>query len=469
MFFRFIKISQIALKYFVFFRFTDRKKICLGERLREACCELGLTFIKIGQILSMRYDLLSKEDCKELQQLLDNINPLPYEVIHDILQKEFKAKPEKIFKRINKKPVASASISQVHKGVLKDGTIVAIKIKRPGVEDTITHDVQILRLLAYIARIFSKTLRHLNILSIVDRFEYWLQKETDFLQEIENISLVKHQYLFAADPNNKFDKNLGVGVWPEVYGDLCTPNVIVMDFINGIPLSKADTVADDPDYDIQQSIKTFICAAVRNVFISDQIAIQADPHLSNIMALKHGNVSNIDCGLIEVISRRNTRNFRNLFLAVHRKDLKETVKVSLAICELDYEKYRPVIENEMKEYLEKTTIEGVGFWFMDIARIFVTYGLPLNNDLLAMGRSISIFDTLIEQFFPGHSAPEIIGDELKTQAIQEIMRNIREIDYTAIMYSLTKKLKESPEIVETILDDPLYIIREIKKATTVST
>jgi len=131
------KLINTICKYFIFYKIYKTKS--LGTRIRLACESLSVVYIKIGQILSTRYDLLSQDDCRELQKLLDRTKELPYETIEKIIKKEIGLKK---FKSIDKKPIASASISQVHKGILKNGDVVAIKVKRPNINKEIKKEIR---------------------------------------------------------------------------------------------------------------------------------------------------------------------------------------------------------------------------------------------------------------------------------------------------------------------------------------
>jgi len=137
---RSLQISFTSIKYLVLYKLTRHRNKTLGTRLRLACEELGFVFIKIGQILSTRYELLSREDCTELQKLLDSVPPIPYEQVEKIFLEDFKVTPETIFQNWNPIPIASASVAQVYKAhTLKYGD-VAVKVRRPDIEKNIRSD-----------------------------------------------------------------------------------------------------------------------------------------------------------------------------------------------------------------------------------------------------------------------------------------------------------------------------------------
>ncbi len=458
---RFIQISFVLLKYLVFYPFNRYRKFILGKRLRLAFAELGLTFIKIGQILSMRYDLLRPEDCRELQELLDNVNPLDYKVIENIIKKEYGRLTDKIFAKFCKRPISSASISQVHKAVLPDGTIVAVKIKRPDVDIRLKSDIAIIKVLAYIAKIFSPTLRRIRIIKVINYFETWIKQDIDFVQEVKNINLVYNQYAFSR--NKKIRNDLGVGIFPKPYESICTRNVIVMDYIDGVSLKDIDTVKDNSEYDIQKSIKTYLNASIRNLFIAEEYVFQADPHLSNILILPNGNSSNIDCGLIGHFTKEETKVTKQLIMAVYLKDEEEVVRLILSMTGSDYQRYADRIRPDIKAYLRTTDLEGVGYWFMEITRIIIVkHRLIFPSFLHTFGRCNLILDSLVKMFFPGETTVDLFKEEFRKEAIKQITNNIKDMDLVPVFFNISKKIKQSPDIINDFVNNPVSIFTEIR-------
>src|SRR5207248_1386461 len=142
---------------------------------------------------------------------------------------------------------------------------------------------------------FSSTLRHAQIVDLVNYFEAWIKQDLDFVLEVRNMKRIREQYSFG---ETNFRPDLGKAIFIAPFEHLCTANIIVMDFVDGIPMSRKEEILANPDYDIEKSIKTYINASIRNWFRDDieTYVFQADPHLSNVLALPYGDVANIDCG-----------------------------------------------------------------------------------------------------------------------------------------------------------------------------
>lgn len=464
---RFLQICQILLKYTVFYKFTKYRKEIFGKRLRLAFGELGLTFIKIGQILSMRYDLLSYEDCKELQQLLDNVNPIPFEGIVKIVETEYGKPWHEVFAMLYSEPLGSASVSQVHKAELFDGTKVAVKVKRPGVDDKFLADIKILKRLALFASFLSSTLRRIQIKELVGYFESWLKQDLDFVLEAKSIKEIKEQYNFGA---TNFRHDLGKGIFIAPFENLCTSNVIVMDFIDGIPMSRKEEILANPDYDIEKSIKTYVSAALRNWFRNDISThlFQADPHLSNILALPNGDAANIDCGLICRLSKKEIQLSKDLIIAVYLQDTERVIKIATDMTGVSYKKYAPIIRPDIEDYLQRTREEGFGFWFLEFAKLMVKNKIKFPLYLTTFGRTNLVLDGLVNTYMPEKTTLDILGEELRREAIKETFKNIADIDWLRVVYSVSEKAKQTPELISKLMDNPLGLISEIAKAAKVT-
>lgn len=419
---RLIFVSYMALVHFVLYPLNSLHKDSFGTRLRKMCEKLGITYIKIGQALSMRYDLLSEEDCEELQKLLDKTNPLPYEVIRDILDREFRGPYTKHFKEFDKKPLGSASVSQVHKAVLHDGRVVAVKVKRPYVVKHVKDDMRIIKSLTILAMTFSPTLRKLRALESVRFFEKWILQDIDFILEAQNIRAIKEQ-------NEEFKDDIAI-VSPDVIFELCTKDIIVMDFVDGIPLTRKKELLSHSQYDPKKSVKRYVKTAMKTWFHTDSeresYLFQADPHLSNILALPHGGVANIDCGLVCSLTKKEADVFINMTTCIYLKDTKGIARIvskwtkeSTAVC-------LQRLQADLDAYFEKIDDEGMGFWFFEITKIFVKHNVRFPSFLIVLGRANTVLEGILLTYFPNYKLVDLLDEELKARAtfyFEERMRN----------------------------------------------
>ena len=197
-----------------------------GARIRRALEDLGPIFVKFGQALSTRRDLLSEEIADELTLLQDRVPPFEGEVAQQIIEKAFKKPVSEIFKDFSIEPLASASIAQVHAATLQDGTEVVVKVLRPGVEKRVRRDLELMHAMASIAHRYWEDGRRLRPKDVVDEYEQVIIDELDLMREAANASQLRKNF------ENSDDLYV-----PEVYFELCTRNVMVQERIHGIPVN----------------------------------------------------------------------------------------------------------------------------------------------------------------------------------------------------------------------------------------
>src|SRR3989344_1969905 len=250
------------------------------EKLRRTLERLGPTFVKFGQMLSVRPDLLPKSYIRELEKLQDQVPPFPYEQARKTVEKELGRPLESVFSSFEKKPIASASISQVHRAVLRSGEKVAVKVQRPGIIKTMASDID---LMMYFARLLQKNfpkIRQYEPVRIVEEFESWTQKELDFKLEAKNA--VRFGHNFADDPTVKI---------PKVFLELSTVKVLVTEFIDGVQLYDLEGIRK-MGVDFGKVLENGFNAVLRQVF--EFGFFHADPHPGNIIVLKNGAVAFAD-------------------------------------------------------------------------------------------------------------------------------------------------------------------------------
>ncbi len=447
---RTLEILKIIKEYFIFYNYNKHSKKVLSRRIREACEKLGPTFIKLGQILSTRYDLFSKKDCEELQNLLDNVRPIPYSEIKEIFKHDFGKYPCEIFLEFDENHIASASLSQVYKARLKSGELVAVKIKKPGMEKRIKKDMKIIKQIFKVAQIFSPSLKALNSVMVLKEFERILLQEVDFENEKRNIINIQKYYSFK--DKCEFRNKFGGVSFVDVYPEFCSKNVLTLNFIEGIPLNKISKIADNSEYDIIASLGAYLNLSIYVLFNKKYCLFPVDPHPANLIIQKNGKVAVIDLGAIEFIGGENLAKVKNLFFAVYSQNLDESVKCALKMCGADYNKNVHKIRNDFKRFLSEVHDKGVGFWFIEPLKIFVKHGIRGPSFLSSFGRSNLVFDGNIKMINPEITTIDLIGNELKSALKNEIVNNFKEIKYESLLYNISEKVKHSPELFNRFID-----------------
>jgi ubiquinone biosynthesis protein len=263
----------------------------VGEnaRIRMLLEELGTTFVKLGQLLSTREDLVGREMADELSKLQDRMRPFPSEQARREVEEQLGRKVGDVFSGFEDAPIASASIAQVHRATLKDGTAVVVKVQRPGIEETVREDMRIMRYLAGMLDKYVAEARQWNPRLIVDEFERSIMKELDFQREAK--SAIRMRENFAGDR--------GVHV-PRVYEGLSTRRMLVMEEARGVPLSEVIR-SKSKKYD-----KTLIAKRGAGAFFKMLLVdgfYHADLHPGNILVMKGNVVCFLDFGRVGSIDR----------------------------------------------------------------------------------------------------------------------------------------------------------------------
>ena len=260
------EILSIVRRYDIFHGLTPKS-------LRHMLEELGPTFVKAGQILSMRSEILPESFCRELTKLRSDVEPMDRETVLKALRDEYETPIEDLFDAIDDVPLGSASVAQVHKARLVTGEMVAIKVQRPHVQETMAQDIAIMRSLVGFMDRFMSGSQFLDMQSVVDELWQSFRDETDFLVEARNLEEFRR--------NNADCKFVDC---PKPYPKLCTKHVVVMDYIEGIPIDKtAQLVA--AGYSLEEIGAKLVDNYTRQMI--DDGFFHADPHPGNLIIHGH--------------------------------------------------------------------------------------------------------------------------------------------------------------------------------------
>jgi ubiquinone biosynthesis protein len=277
-------------------------------RLRLALESLGPIFVKFGQMLSTRRDLVPADIADELAKLQDRVPPFPSDQALEVLQAAYKKPLAEVFAEFDVTPVAAASVAQVHFARLHDGKPVAVKILRPGIGRVIGHDIELLYAAAGLLEKLFADGKRLRPREVVDEFEKHLQDELDLMREAANCSQLRRNFL-----------NSPLLVVPEVYWDYCETNVMVMDRMDGIPIGQVDAMrAAGVDFKklAATGVELFFTQVFRDGFF------HADMHPGNILVKPDGQYVALDFGIMGTLTEVDKQYLARNFLAFFRRDYK---------------------------------------------------------------------------------------------------------------------------------------------------
>ena len=313
------------------------ERLTRPQRLRMAFEELGPTYIKLGQILSTRPDLIPMDFIQELSKLQDDVPAFPFKEVRKVVESEFGRPPEELFDSLEEKPQASASIGQVHRAVLKDGESVAVKFQRPGIRKIIEVDLEIMLHLATLAEHHIEELALQRPIKIVDEFARTLEKEIDY--KIEATSMERCARQFLDDPHVYI---------PKVYREVTSSRVLTAEFIEGIKISDIDKI-ESAGLDRKVITSRGADLVLKQVFKHG--FFHADPHPGNIFALPNNVICLIDFGMVGVVDRQTRDNFVDLLDGiVHQNEIQASESL-LKLTYWDEEPDRRLLEREVAEFM----------------------------------------------------------------------------------------------------------------------
>lgn len=281
---------------------AEAKKAAAPRRFRLMLEELGPTFIKLGQVLSSRPDLVSREYVEELKTLQDDCEPLPFEQIRKGIESGLGRPLEQAFTSVEPEPLATASIAQVHRGITRDGQAVVVKVQRPGIVEEVRRDVD---LLYRVARLLDAVIEESELaepVGIVREFDKGITEELNFQHEAANVE--EFRQLHAERPDI---------VVPSTVSELCSASVLTMTYVEGVPFSRL------PDSVDKKAIaRRIVQEAFDEVFIDG--VFHADPHPGNLMYIGPGRYGILDFGLLGRLTREMQETMVVLALAVAVRD-----------------------------------------------------------------------------------------------------------------------------------------------------
>ena len=288
------------------------------EKLRFILEDLGPTFVKLGQVMSMRPDFLPNEYCEELMKLQTEVTPLPFSTILEVVEKEYNCHWNKVFASIDEKVLGSASIAQVHAAVLKTGEKVVVKVQRPGIYGVMSKDIILLKRAAGIIKVLSRSQDVVDFNMVLDEMWTIAKQEMDFLIEADHIDEFRH-----------LNRDVDTVSCPEVYRHLTTAHILVMEYIEGIPIDDFDSIRAK-GYDVNALGRKLGENYVKQI-IEDGY-FHADPHPGNIW-IRNGRIVWLDLGMMGRLSNRDRTAIRKAVFALAHHDTFEmkTAVLSLGI------------------------------------------------------------------------------------------------------------------------------------------
>ncbi|HYS08245.1 MAG TPA: AarF/ABC1/UbiB kinase family protein [Myxococcales bacterium] len=363
-----------------------------ARRFRETLAELGPTFIKLGQILSSRPDILPPDFIAELSHLQDRAAPMPVSTVFQLIESGLGRPAGELFSFIDPEPMASASIAQVHRARLQTGEEVVVKVQRPGIEEQIRSDTD---LLFYLARFLEGVIEETGIYTptgIVTEFRSATLLELDFENEARNIEE------FA---RNHADRPY-VAI-PKLYRDLSSRTVITLEELKGVKLKTVLESADSPGIDRKQLAHNLLEASFRQLFVDG--LFHGDPHPGNVIVLEGNRIGLLDFGLVGRMSKQMQETIVLLVIAISLRDpdtvARQLYKVGIPDQRINLQEFRHEIHDILERYLGLKLAEvDSGVLMSELVDLAMKYRIKVPKEYAVLSKAAATTEGIIRQLDP---------------------------------------------------------------------
>ena len=443
-------IYRLGLSNQIFPKHHDTKermsKQTIGIKLREVLQSLGPTFIKLGQIASTRRDLVPSEIAKELEKLQDQVSGFPFQQVQEIIEMELGEKLEDLFQEFNEKPVASASIGQVHQAVLRTGEMVAVKVQRPDIRSTVQTDLEILDDITRMMEANLSWAKTYQVRKMMAEFSNSLLAELDYQTEGRNGERIAKQ----------FQDNPEV-VIPKIYWDYSTNKVLTMDYITGVKVNQIETLKEE-GYNLKLIARRITDSMLHQILMEG--FFHGDPHPGNIYILPGNKVAYIDFGMIGRISEDTKFHFASLVIHLQNGNTKGLLKTITAMGLHTSGTDMNTLYNDVDQFVMKysdipLSKISIGSALKDLLDIIYQHQIQVPADLSNLGKTLFLIESIVSELDPELSILDTIkpfGEKLlrKRYEPKSILQNTwSELVENAHVFSkIPKNLKELTSTVQ---------------------
>ena len=358
-------------------------------KLRLMLQELGTTFIKLGQLLSTRPDVVGDRIADELANLQDDNPAITYEQVKAIVERELNGNIDELFEEFKHEHLATASIGQVHEAKLITGERVAVKIQKEGITDKIDLDLRILKYIANRTDKFNANLRKLNLPGIMEEFDRSIHKEIDYNNEFMNMQRIEMNFV----------ENPAIHI-PATYPEYCTSKVLTMEFIDGTKLNDVYESTGD-EFDKKLLAKNVLDSYLQQLFIDG--FFHGDPHPGNVMILEDNVVCYLDLGMMGFFDEKFKKDLSEVVLLFMDQDVDGLINQLMYMDILDYDIDTSSLRRDLNDLfgryfgVQLNRFDGV---LEALLRLMQEYGVILPNEVVTMARGLSMIEAIAHNLDP---------------------------------------------------------------------
>lgn len=357
--------------------------------LRLMLQDLGTTFIKLGQLLSTRPDVVGERIAAELANLQDDNPPISYDEVKAIVERELNGKIEDLFEDFTQQHLATASIGQVHEAKLITGERVAVKIQKEGITDKIDLDLRIMKYIANRADRWNADLRKINLPGIMDEFDRSIHKEIDYDNEFMNMQRM--------EANFEFNEYIHI---PVTYPRYCTSKVLTMEFIEGANLNEVYASTGD-EFDKKFLAKTILDSYLQQLFIDG--FFHGDPHPGNIKIMENNVVCYLDEGMMGFFDDKFKRNLSEVVILFVDQDVDGLINQLMYMDILDYDIDVNSLRRDLNDLFGRyfgVKLNRFGGVLDALLKLMQEYGVILPNEVVIMARGLSMIEAIAQNLDP---------------------------------------------------------------------
>jgi ubiquinone biosynthesis protein len=432
---RYTQLSKIAVQHGLRRFLTGRSRpgaaspqdqAQLARSLRLALEEAGATFVKLGQVLSSRYDLLPDVFVEELSSLQHEVGAEPWPDIERVLAEELGAPPQEVFAQFDPEPLAAGSMAQVHRARLRDGQAVAVKVQRPGARQTVEGDLDILFRISDMLERHTRWGRTVGSRALVQGFADSLREELDFRTEARNTAAVAANAAPAGGhgggrPAAADDRSAPRVRFPRVHQQLCGERVLVVEWLEGTTLNRADAVLEARGLDRAALARDLLACLLEQIMTGG--VFHADPHPGNILVLEDGRLALVDFGSVGRIDPMLRSSLRTMLLAIDRNDPLALSDALLELVErpeeIDEERFHRALGRFTARHLAPGTVPGREM-FTSLFLLVAQYGLTVPPEVAAAFRALATVEGSLNRLVPQFD----IVQEARSFASGELTRRL---------------------------------------------
>lgn len=430
---RFLEIAGILQKH----------KVILGvtpEKLRAILEDLGPTFVKLGQLLSMRTDLLPAKYCEELQKLRSEVKPMPMDEVTRVVEASLGTPLREAFPTFETVPLGSASIAQAHRATLPDGERVVVKVQREGIYDRMASDIALLRKAVKPLK-FVPTGETVDFDMVISELWSVSQQEMDFLHEADN-----------AEEFRRLNDGIEYIACPMIYRELSTRQILVMEAIDGLMIDDCEALKAE-EYDLSE-ICLKLCTNYMKQVLDDGF-FHADPHPGNLR-VRDGQIVWLDWGMVGRLSAKDQAAFEKALSSVSVRDAEGVTDAVIAITNHTGPVNRKALHADVKqmldEYLDMDIGEmNIGDIVQQYLRIAQNHGLTMPSGITLLGRGISTLEGVVADISPDTNLMQIVAQRFAARKLKDIdWKQAVEQNGRAIYESLQKSLSTPALLNDTL-------------------